>query len=274
MASAPPVSVVFRFYAELNDFVARERRFGDSVAAVAADATVKHAIETLGVPHTEVELILVNGSPAGFAQRLRDGDRVSVYPLFEAFDVTPLLRLRPRPLRETRFFADAHLGALARLLRLAGFDTRYDNGGADAEIVRVAVAERRIVLSRDRDLLLRRELTHGCYVHAQRPDAQLAEVLARLDLAGAVRPFSRCLDCNASLRAASADEVAAAGLPPAVRARQRRFATCDACGKVFWEGSHWRRMRERLARAVAAAAGGRDGAGAASPPGGGDRSGA
>lgn len=253
MASAPPVTAVFRFYAELNDFVARERRFGDSAFAVAADATVKHAVEALGVPHTEIELILVNGAPVDFAHRLRDGDRVSVYPLFEALDVTPLLRLRPQPLRDTRFFADAHLGALARLLRLAGFDTRYDNHVGDDEIVRVALAERRIVLSRDRDLLLRRELTHGCYVHAQRPDAQLAEVLARLDLADGLRPFSRCLDCNAPLRAATADEVAAAELPPDVRARQRRFSTCDACGKVFWEGGHWQRMRERLARAVAAA---------------------
>lgn len=266
MPSAPPVVAGFRFYAELNDFIAAERRYRDSPQYCAADATVKHAIEALGVPHTEVELILVNGAPVDFSYRPQDGDRVAVYPVFEAFDLTPLLRLRPQPLRRTRFFADAHLGALARLLRLAGFDTRYDNRGSDAEIVRAAVAERRIVLSRDRELLMRRELTHGCYVHALLPDAQFAEVLARLDLVGSLHPFSLCLDCNAPLRAASVDELAAAALPPGVRERQQRFSTCDVCRRVFWEGSHWRRMQERLARAVASARVLREAGGGAAPP--------
>jgi len=259
MVRKSTLAVRFRFYAELNDFVAPDRRGRESVLACAADATVKHALESLGVPHTEVELILVDGAPVDFAHRLHDGDRVAVYPVFEAFDVTPLLRLRPAPLRVTRFFADAHLGALARLLRLAGFDTRYENCIGDGELVRAAVAERRIALSRDRGLLMRRDLTHGCYVHAQQPDAQLAEVLARLDLTACLQPFSRCLDCNAPLHAVERAHVLDR-LPPGVRERQQRFATCDACRRVFWEGSHWQCMRERLARAVDAARALHDGA--------------
>jgi uncharacterized protein len=243
----------FRFYAELNDFIAADRRQRDSFVACANDSTLKHVIEALGVPHTEVELIIVNGVSVGFAERLRAGDRVSVYPKFEALDVTPLLRLRPQPLRVTRFIADAHLGGLARLLRMAGFDTRYDNAMDDDEIERLAEREGRVILSRDRELLKRRSISHGCYVHALKPDLQFAEVVARLDLGGSMRPLALCLDCNVPLApVAKADVIDA--LPAGVREKHQRFSTCPHCRRVFWEGSHWRRMRDRLA--VAAANGG------------------
>jgi uncharacterized protein len=249
---ATTIVASFRFYEELNDFIAGERRRRDTDFACARDASVKHVIEALGVPHTEVELILVNGVSVGFDRRLRRGDRVSVYPKFEAFDIGPLLRLRAHPLRVTRFVADAHLGGLARLLRMAGFDTVYDNHFDDAQIERIAGREGRIVLSRDRDLLKRRAITHGCYVHALNPLPQLGEILARLDLAGSVRPLSLCLECNAPLRPVDKTLVIDA-LPPSVRERQQRFSTCDVCRRVFWEGSHWRHMRAQLAAVVAAA---------------------
>ncbi|EXI77115.1 MAG: hypothetical protein AW10_04009 [Candidatus Accumulibacter appositus] len=252
----PTATVVatFRFYEELNDFIARDRRRREFDFDCATDATIKHVIEAIGVPHTEVELILVNGVSVDFAQRLRQGDRVSVYPKFEAFDISPLLRLRPYPLRVTRFVADAHLGSLARLLRMAGFDTVYDNALDDAEIERIAGSDERIVLTRDRELLKRRTISHGCYVYAQKPDVQLSEILARLDLAGSLRPLSRCLKCNAPLLPVDKAQVIDA-LPPRVRDRQHDFSTCQVCRRVFWEGSHWRHMSERLAKAVSAAGG-------------------
>jgi uncharacterized protein with PIN domain len=203
-------------------------------------------IEALGVPHTEVELVLVNGESVDFGRRLHDGDRVAVYPKFEAFDVTPLLRVRPQPLRELRFVADAHLGGLAHLLRMTGFDTRYDNAYRDDEIERIAGDEQRIVLTRDRELLKRRTIDHGCCVRAQRSEAQLREVFGRLDLARSARPFTRCLACNAPLRAVDKAQVASR-LPPAVRERCQRFSTCDGCARVFWEGSHWQRMNSIVA---------------------------
>lgn len=245
-----PVSAIFRFYAELNDFIAPERRFCESRIDCAGDATVKHIIEALGVPHTEVELILVNGVSVDFARRLQQEDRVSVYPTFEAFDVTPLLRLRPAPLRVTRFVADAHLGGLARLLRIAGFDTLYDNAFDDAEIVDIAARDGRIVLTRDRALLKRRDVSHGCYVHALEPERQLREIIARLDLVRSLRPLSLCLECNEPLRPVEKARVIAA-LPPRVSANYHRFSTCDRCRRVFWEGTHWQRMSERLAALVA-----------------------
>jgi uncharacterized protein len=173
----------FRFYEELNDFLAPECHKREFEARCARGATVKNAIEALGVPHTEVELILVNGRSVDFTYRMQEGDRVSVYPTFEAFDIEPLLRVRPQPLRETRFIADSHLGELALLLRMAGFDTRYENNCTDDEIRRRAGEEGRIILTRDRALLMSGTVTHGCYVHALEPQAQFREIVERLQLA-------------------------------------------------------------------------------------------
>ncbi len=258
------VTATFRFYEELNDFLAPERRKQEFSAPCARAATVKHMIEALGVPHTEVELILVNGESVGFDRLVADGDRISVYPKFEALDVTPLLRLRERPLRETRFVADAHLGGLAHLLRMAGLDTLYRNDFGDREIVDLSVAEGRIALTRDRELLKLRELTHGCYVHALKPSLQFREILQRLDLLGSLRPFTLCLECNKPLRDIAKAQVLDQ-LPPSVRERYERFSTCDSCGRIYWEGSHWQRMRE-LVDAAAQTVSGRDDGNAVSPP--------
>jgi hypothetical protein len=240
------VTATFRFYEELNDFLAPERRRREFTVPCARAATTKHMIEALGVPHTEVELILVNGVSVGFGTLLHEGDRVAVYPKFEAFDITPLLRLREQPLRETRFVADTHLGSLAYLLRMMGFDTLYDNGFADDEIARIAVAEGRIVLTRDRDLLKRRSITHGCYVHAVRPQQQLREIIDRLQLARSARPCKLCPHCNTTLRPVPKAQVEEQ-LPPAVRERYQRFSICEVCGRVFWEGEHWEGLQALLA---------------------------
>jgi len=236
------VRATFRFYEELNDFLARPLRRREFSCACAHNATTKHMIEALGVPHTEVELILVDGESVGFDHLLEDGERVAVYPKFEALDVRSLLRVRAAPLREPRFVADAHLGGLAHLLRLAGFDTLYDNHYADDAIEALAAAEHRIVLTRDRELLKRRDITHGCYVRTLDPHAQLREIFERLDLAASARPFRLCLSCNAPLHPIEREAVRTR-VPDGVFERQSRFATCDVCRRVFWEGSHWQRMR-------------------------------
>lgn len=247
------VTATFRFYEELNDFLAPNRRGREFGHACPREATVKHMIEALDVPHTEVELVLVNGESVGFERVLQDGDRVAVYPKFEALDITPLLRVRSSTLRTLRFVADAHLGGLAQRLRLLGFDTLYDNGFRDDEVERLARTEQRIVLTRDRQLLKRRGITHGCYVRAQHPEQQLREVFERLDLARATRPFTRCLRCNGTLHAVERERVRAV-VPPAVAERYPRFAMCDGCARVFWEGSHWRRMRDRVDALLSASA--------------------
>lgn len=244
------VTATFRFYAELNDFLVRERRGREFRCRCARMATTKHMIEALGVPHTEVELVLLNGESVDFETLLRDGDRVAVFPQFEALDITPLVRVRDRALRVTRFVADAHLGGLAHLLRMTGFDTLYDNQLRDEEIEHISGVQGRIVLTRDRELLKRRGITHGCYVHALRSAQQVREVFDRLDLARGARPFTRCLDCNTPLHEIDKSLVAPT-LPAMVRERYQRFSTCDTCRRVFWEGSHWRRMRAMVDELVA-----------------------
>ena len=230
-----------RFYAELGDLLAPERRGREFERACAARSSVKDLIEGLGVPHTEVDLILVNGRSVGFGHQVQDGDRVSVYPVFEALDISPIISLRPRPLRVTRFAADVHLGRLARYLRLAGFDTAYRTSWEDRELVDTAVAEQRILLTRDRGILMRAVVTHGHLVRETRPRAQLREVLDRLDLWGGVELFTRCSVCNARVEPVRKEEVRSQ-LPPRTAERYDEFWRCTGCGRVYWQGAHFRSL--------------------------------
>lgn len=239
------VFATFRFYEELNDFLPSTRRKRDISCVCAENATTKHMIEALGVPHTEVELILLNGESVGLDVLLREGDRVAVYPKFERFDVASLLKVRTHTRRTLRFVADAHLGGLARLLRMAGFDTLYDNHFDDAEIAAHSQHGGRIVLTRDRDLLKRRAVTHGCYIRNIKAEKQLCELVDRLDMASSSRPFSLCLRCNAPMRTVDKAQVRER-LPERVRQMHEEFQTCDVCRGVFWRGTHWQRMVQVL----------------------------
>lgn len=235
-----------RFYAELNDFLPTARRHSDWPLSFAEPAPVRHLIELCGVPHTEVDLVLRNSESVGLEASVVDGDRLAVYPVFEAFDIRPLLRLRPRPLRRPRFLADAHLGALARQLRMLGFDVIWLNDVGDAELARLAADEQRILLSRDRTLLMRKAVTHGCFVRPGTTDEQLAELVDRLQLCQEMAPFTRCTLCNSPLTPIAPDE-ARVQVPPAVARRHREFWRCDACRRIYWKGSHWQAMRRRIA---------------------------
>ncbi|MEJ2767408.1 Mut7-C RNAse domain-containing protein [Mycetohabitans sp. B46] len=239
----------FRFHAELNTFLPAKLRQRTFAASYARHASVKHTIEALGVPHTEVGRIVINGEAAGFERPLADGDSVVVYPPSERAPV-PLRGALPEPLR---FLADAHLGRLARLLRMAGFDTLYNNRIDDRDVERIAAQERRIVLTRDRELLKRRGIEHGCYVRALDPLEQLREVATRLSLHARAQPWRLCLHCNAPLRQVDKADVLAR-VPPSVRERCDRFATCDVCGRIYWEGSHWKRMSELMDEVLGARA--------------------
>jgi uncharacterized protein len=237
----------FRFYEELNDFLPSARRKQPIEYRCARDASVKNAIEALGVPHTEIELVLVNGESVDFSYRVSEGDYVSVYPKFECFDVRELLRFRAQPLRITCFIADAHLGGLAKWLRLMGFDTVYSNRYRDEQIRAQAQAEQRIILTRDRELLKCRNVTHGCFVHALRPQEQLREIVDRLQLAASARPMTLCLRCNVRLTTINKSAIIDR-LPARVAQRHDRFCWCESCDRVYWEGSHWQRMRELVAQ--------------------------
>jgi uncharacterized protein with PIN domain/sulfur carrier protein ThiS len=236
---------VFRFYAELNDFLRPSHRRVQFHSTFNPPVTVKHLIESLGVPHTEIDLILVNGEPVGFDYQVKADDRISVYPVFEALDISLLNRLHPRPLRNPRFVLDAHLGRLAACLRMLGFDALYQNDYRDEELARISADEGRILLTRDRGLLKRKEITRGSCVHSTDPDEQVREVIRRFDLVNLFHPFSRCLRCNGLLWETPKNEVLA-DLQPGTEHFYDEFYRCDGCGQVYWRGTHVERMQKMI----------------------------
>jgi len=228
-------TATFHFHGELAEFLARSRRGVAFEKACARAATVKHAIEALGVPHTEAGRLTVNGQPATLSRIVREGDAIEVFPhgAGAATEQAP------------GFLADAHLGGLARLLRMLGFDTLYDNAIHDREMLALAAREPRVLLTRDRELLKCREVMRGCFVHAVKPEAQLREVVARYALERHMQPFTLCLHCN--LRLEAVEKAAVAGrVPERIAEHYAEFVHCPGCERIYWQGSHWERMREML----------------------------
>lgn len=237
-----------RFYAELNDFLPPQKRQRAFAHAFHGTPSVKDTIEAIGVPHTEIDVILVDDQSVDFTHLLQGGERVAVYPVFERFDVSPLTRLRPAPLRVTRFIADVHLGSLARYLRLLGFDTIWERDLADETIVRRAGEEKRIILTRDKGILKNGRVTHGYWLRATDPVKQTEEVVAALDLARSIDPYSRCMECNDPLQTAKRSEVAGS-VPLQVFIVYRDFKRCGRCHRVYWRGSHLKRLDTVIDRA-------------------------
>jgi uncharacterized protein len=239
--SEPVGYVEVRAYAELNDFLAPELRGATVRRPFRPHQTVKDVLEAMGIPHTEIDLILVNGDPADFGHRPTAGDRIAAYPMFEALDVGSTTRLRPLPLRDPRFVVDVNLGRLARLLRVLGFDVWWSSDADDATLAHVSLDEQRILLTRDRGLLKRRAITHGLFVHSQDPEEQTLEVIRRLDLRQRLAPLTRCLHCNGKLAPVAKHEVIDR-LEPLTRRYYEEFSRCAECGRIYWAGSHHARL--------------------------------
>jgi uncharacterized protein len=239
-----------RFYAELNDFLEPWRRGRTLRYSFEVSGSVKDLIEALGVPHTEVDLVLANGESVDFSYRVKHGDRIAVYPEFETLDVSRLMRLRPQPLRESRFVADSHLGRLAAYLRMTGFNTVYRRDFQDGELATISANEKRILLTRDRGLLKRNVVTRGYWVRTTNPREQLAEVLQRFDLWDSIAPFERCVHCNELLQPVP-NELVSDRLQPETKQYFEEFWICPGCQRIYWKGSHYRRMRQLIANVTA-----------------------
>lgn len=242
--------VTIRFYEELNDFLPPVKRKKDIDFEFPGRRSVKDLIESFCVPHVEVDLILANGKSVDFSYIVNDGDRISVYPVFETFDIGTVTRLRPAPLRDPRFVLDVHLQKLARRLRLLGFDVDYQPDRDDAELADIAERENRILLSRDRQLMMRKKVTRGLYVRNTDAEKQVNEVLDRLDLRGRCRPFTRCIECNGAIESLDVTDGGSSDLadriPPGVRSWCREYYRCRGCGRIYWKGSHYEKLKKRL----------------------------
>lgn len=234
-----------RYYAELNDFLPPSARFHDEAHSVQEGQSVESFLRQQGIPLAVVDLVLVNGASVAPGHPLHAGDRLSIYPVFESFDIGAVQRLRPGPLRTPRFVLDVHLGKLATLLRMLGFDALYRSRAGDEELVAISKSEGRALLSRDRKLVARPDLERAYRVRHQHPDDQLVELLDRFQLDDCLHPFTRCLCCNAVLEAAPSAE-ACERVPPRVRQMYREFWRCPSCRRIYWRGSHYERMRAKV----------------------------
>jgi uncharacterized protein len=243
------IVVTLRFYAQLNELLPRDRRGLAFAHPLRGPTAIKDVIESLGVPHTEVDLILVNGEAVGFRYVLQHGDRASIYPAFRTVDITPLPRTGPDAPEEVRFVLDTHLGRLARYLRLLGYDALYRNDYDDPELARVSRSEDRILLTRDRGLLMRTEVVRGHLVRSSNPRHQLREVVLHYGLAAGARPLTRCLRCNGALHPIAKEDVFDR-LETLTRIHYHEFVICERCAHVYWLGSHVERMRRLIDEAL------------------------
>ena len=240
-------SAVFRFYGELNDFLQRRQRGKPIVHSFDWRASVKDMIESLGVPHNQINLLVVNNHPIDFEAIVQDGDQIDVYSSFDAVDLPGKVRLRPPLPRPPRFILDVHLGRLAAYLRMMGFDTVYGPPWVhpdfpDEELAQVAHDEQRVLLTRDIGLLKRSIVTYGYWVRNTERRARLAEIVQRFDLTDDVRLFSRCMKCNGFLHPVDKADVLDRLKPDTIHTFDV-FHQCENCGKVFWKGSHVDRMQ-------------------------------
>lgn len=238
-------TVYLRFYEELNDFLPLQRRKIKFAHQYNGRESVKDLIESLGIPHSEIDLILVNGNSVKFDYLVKDNDEISVYPVFESFDISNVTRLRPAPLREPKFIADVHLGTLARYLRMLGIDTLYSNGYSKDDLVRISLEEGRAVLTKDRSLLKKNDITHGYWIRNENPVEQVREVIERFDLANTLNEFSRCMDCNGLLAKVEKPQVEEE-LPEKVKLYHNEFYRCPSCRKIYWKGTHFERMKNLI----------------------------
>ena len=238
-------TINIRFYEELNDFLPKDKRKVTFQHTFSGRMSVKEVIESLGVPHTEIDLIMINGESTDFKAKPGNGDLVSVYPVFESFDISGFSILRPEPLRHPIFILDVHLGKLAKYLRMLGFDTLYQNDYEDDEIIETSVSEKRIILTRDLGILKNSKVTHGYWIRSQKPKEQVIEVVKRFDLAQKIEPLNRCIDCNGQIVQVEKDKISDL-LKPKTRKYFHEFFQCTNCKKVYWEGSHFSKILEKI----------------------------
>jgi uncharacterized protein with PIN domain len=222
----------FRFYEELNDFLPLDKKKVAFIHSFGGTPSIKDAIEAIGVPHVEVNLIQVNNQVVDFNYRLKNNDIVSVYPV---------LKIQKKGAKEIKFILDVHLGKLAKYLRMCGFDTAYQNDYDDKKIIEISLEENRIILTRDIGLLKVKSVSNGYFIRDQNSKAQLTEVLKYFDLYQAINPFNRCIKCNGKLESIEKEKIIQQ-LEPLTQKYFDTFFRCTHCQSIFWEGSHFDRM--------------------------------
>jgi uncharacterized protein with PIN domain len=223
----------FLFHGRLNDFLHRDQRERQIAVEFQGRQSIKHLAESLGVPHPEIGRVQVNGQNKTLEWITQDGDRVEVHPIENGCPIEP------------RFLLDCHLGRLTTHLRMLGFDCLYQNDFEDSIMADIVQREERILLTRDRRLLMRKVILHGYCLRSLNSLEQLTEVIQRFDLVSKIRPFHRCLRCNHPLEAVEKDAILDR-LEPLTKQYFDTFHVCPACGQIYWKGSHYERMQNLI----------------------------
>jgi uncharacterized protein len=238
-----PFSVRLILHGDLALFLRPRTRHGSIERNLSEKTSVKDVIESCGVPHPEVGVILVDGRAVGFDHTLASDVEMDVFPV----------GMRPPNIKEkhlqsafiNRFVADGHLGKLTRNLRLLGFDVSYDQQADDRQLLIVMKRDNRALLTRDRRLLMHAIVRHGYYPRSQNADEQTIEVIRRFDLLALIAPFTRCLRCNEKLQQiAKADVIEK--LEPLTKIYYEQFRRCTGCGQIYWPGSHFEKLQKRI----------------------------
>lgn len=235
-----------RFYGSLQDFPGVQRRLpGGAVIMqlpLLVNQTVKDLAESFGVPHSEIAMILVNSEAVDFDCIVHNGDFVSYYPEFKALDISGVTKVNFYKPKVMKFILDVHLGKLAKYLRLLGFDAKYSNNFSDIELIDISLAESRILLTRDLGLLKHSNIVNGYWLRSSYSVKQIKEVVDKFDLKSCFKFFSRCLECNGEIELTAKE-----GIESELEARTRQFFDefyrCRGCGKIYWKGSHWEKMK-------------------------------
>lgn len=230
-----------RFYEELNDFLPIGKRKKTITYNFYGSVGVKDIIEAHGVPHSEVDLVLVNSESVPFDCKIKNNDYISVYPVFETLDISGVTLLRSKPLKENKFIVDVNLGKLVKYLRLLGFNTKYSREYEDNELARISKDEERILLTRDRTLLKRKIIERGYFVRSEIPRLQIKEIVSRFNLKNYFAPFIYCMLCNGKLSSTAKEEIISK-IPERILKSSDEFFRCSDCGHIYWKGSHYKKM--------------------------------
>lgn len=241
-------SAGFRFYNSLTDFLSHENKNSLINYQFTGSPSIKDAIEAIGIPHTEVDAIVVNDSAVRFSYKLKHNDEAKVYPYANITSLTAN-SLTPVPVYPLRFIADVHAGKLAKALRMLGFDTVYLNNFNDQQLAGIAERENRIVLTRDVGLLKHKKIKWGYWLRSQHANEQVQEVVNRFHLATAFRPFEICIACNGNIQPVKKEEILSL-IPQKTIDYFNEFYQCLSCRKVYWKGSHYGNMQKKIGNLI------------------------
>lgn len=245
----PSHQASIRFYSGLNYFLPDKQKQTEFTLNFTGNVSIKDLIESTGVPHTEIALILVNHTAVDFSYHVQNKDHISVYPEFSQLDISKLTGIEIKPSGDLKFVLDTHMGKLARYLRMLGFDTLYSNNYSDSELAGISARDRRILLTRDRDLLKRSIVTYGYYVRQTGSKNQLQEIIYRYQLTGLIKPFSRCIKCNGLLVEVNKKQIEDQ-LQTRTKDYYQHFKQCQDCQKIYWQGSHYQKMQTLISTLV------------------------